>query len=248
MQADLKILRIFATPFSEVDNRGSLLYNLSGVMNMYDPIIFDLDGTLLNTLGDLAAAGNHALVSMGFPVHEVNEYRFFVGNGIPKLIERICLPGSDAETQKRVHSIFAEYYEIHKADLTKPYPGMPELLAELKERGITAVCNTNKDHKFSEELLRSFYGGDLTEIVGAGLGYNVKPDPGAALYFAEKYAKSGAKPLYVGDSGVDMQTAQNAGIDACGVLWGFREREELEALRPAHIAADVNELHKIILE
>lgn len=215
---------------------------------MYDPIIFDLDGTLLNTLGDLAAAGNHALETLGFPTYETEKYRYFVGNGIPKLIERICPPGSDEETQKRVHSVFSEYYKQHKADLTKPYPGTTELLSELRERGITAVCNTNKDHGFSEELLRSFYGNDLTEIVGAGLGYNTKPDPAAALYLAKKYAKKDLKPLYVGDSNVDMQTALNASIDACGVLWGFRGREELEALNPAHIAADANELCKIILE
>lgn len=215
---------------------------------MYDPIIFDLDGTLLNTLGDLAAAGNHALARVGLPVHETEEYRRFVGNGIPKLIERICPPGSDRETQERVHEVFSEYYELHKADLTKPYPGMTELLSELKERGFTTVCNTNKDHGFSVELLTAFYGGTLAEIVGAGLGYPTKPDPAAALYLAEKYAKDGARPLYVGDSNVDMQTARAAGIDACGVLWGFRGREELEAQDPAHIAANTEELRRIILE
>lgn len=215
---------------------------------MYDPIIFDLDGTLLDTLGDLAAAGNHALREMGFPEHCTEEYRYFVGNGIPKLIERICPHGSDEGTLKKTHDSFAEYYELHKSDLTKPYDGMAELLGELKSRGITAVCNTNKDHVFAEELLRSFYGDSLTEIIGAGIGYRTKPDPKAALYFAEKYAKAGRRPLYVGDSNVDMQTARNAGIDACGVLWGFREREELEALSPAHIANNINELRKIILE
>lgn len=215
---------------------------------MYDPIIFDLDGTLLDTLGDLAAAGDHALKKFGLPTHETEEYRYFVGNGIPKLIERICPPGSDGETQARVHKVFSEYYALHKSDLTKPYPGITELLSELKKRGITAVCNTNKDHEFSEELLRSFFGDSLTEIVGAGLGYGTKPDPAAARYLINKYAKDGKKPLYVGDSGVDMQTAREAGIDACGVLWGFRKREELEEFKPAHLAADVNELHRIIVD
>lgn len=214
---------------------------------MYDPIIFDLDGTLLDTLGDLAAAGNYALREMGFPVHETEKYRLFVGNGIPKLIERMCPQSSDRETLERAHRIFAEYYELHKSDLTKPYDGMTELLRELKSRGITAVCNTNKDNVFAVELLRSFYGDSLAETVGAGVGYPTKPAPNAALYLAEKYAKAGLKPLYVGDSNVDMQTAKNAQIDACGVLWGFREREELEELAPAHIAANVRELRKIIL-
>lgn len=213
----------------------------------YNPIIFDLDGTLLNTLGDLAAAGNYALEQSGFPVHTENEYRFFVGNGIPKLIERICPPNSSSETLERVHTLFAEYYGKHKSDRTKPYDGMIELLEELKKRGITAVCNTNKDYVFSEVLLRSFYGDTLSEIVGAGLGYNVKPDPAAALYLAEKYAAPGAKPLYVGDSGVDMQTALNAKLDGCGVLWGFRDRAELERFGAAHIAENVGELRGIIL-
>ena len=213
----------------------------------YNPIIFDLDGTLLNTLGDLAAAGNHALEQSGFPVHAEKEYRYFVGNGIPKLIERICPPNTSAETLERVHTLFAEYYEQHKADRTKPYDGMTELLAELKERGITAVCNTNKDYVFSEVLLRSFYGDTLSEIVGAGLGYNVKPDPAAALYLAKKYAVEDLKPLYVGDSGVAMQTALNANIDGCGVLWGFRDREEMERFSPAHIAENVSRLREIIL-
>lgn len=216
--------------------------------DIYDPIIFDLDGTLLNTLGDLAAAGNRALAALGLPVHETEEYRLFVGNGIPKLIERICPPGSDEETLRSIHKAFSEYYELHKADLTKPYPGMTELLAELKSRGVTAVCNTNKDHKFSVELLTAFFGDTLVEIVGAGLGFSTKPDPAAALYLAEKYAKNGARPLYVGDSNVDMQTARNAGFEACGALWGFRGRTELEAEKPAHLAANVEELRRIILE
>lgn len=213
----------------------------------YDPIIFDLDGTLLNTLGDLAAAGNYALGQMKLPLHTEDEYRYFVGNGIPKLIERILPPTATERDRETAHVIFGEYYGKHKSDRTKPYDGMAELLAELKTRGITAVCNTNKDYVFSETLLRSFYGDTLAEIVGAGLGYNVKPDPAAAMYLAEKYAAEGAVPLYVGDSSVDMQTALNAKIDGCGVLWGFRDRTELESFNPAHIAENVVRLREIIL-
>ncbi|MCM1166902.1 MAG: HAD hydrolase-like protein [Lachnospiraceae bacterium] len=213
----------------------------------YDPIIFDLDGTLLNTLGDLAAAGNFALEQCGFPVHEEEKYRYFVGNGIPKLIERICPPNSSAEVLERVHTLFAEYYGQHSADRTKPYDGLTELLAELKALGVTAVCNTNKDYAFAETLLRSFYGDSLAETVGAGLGYPTKPDPSAALYLARKYAVNDRKPLYVGDSGVDMQTALNAGIAACGALWGFRGIAELERFNPAHTAENAAQLRGIIL-
>lgn len=198
----------------------------------YDPIIFDLDGTLLNTIGDLAAAGNHTLGEMGFPAHSEDEYRYFVGNGIPKLIERMLPANATERDRETAHSIFGEYYGQHKSDRTEPYAGMPDILAELKTRGITAVCNTNKDYVFAAALLKSFYGEAFAEVVGAGRGFAVKPDPAAVKYLAEKYAVSGAEPLYVGDSGVDMQTAANAGIAACGVLWGFRERGELEGLSP----------------
>ena len=146
-----------------------------------------------------------------------------------------------------MHTLFVKYYDQHKSDRTKPYDGMPELLAELKAHGITAVCNTNKDYVFSENLLRSFYGDTLAEIVGAGLGYATKPDPKAALYLAEKYAVKGCKPLYVGDSGVDMQTSLNADIDGCGVLWGFRTRAELEAEGAVFLAGTPEELGDLIL-
>ena len=215
---------------------------------MFDPVIFDLDGTLLDTLGDLAAAGNHALRQMDFPTHTDEEFRLFVGNGIAKLIERMLPAGSSEEVQKTAYSVFGEYYALHNSDKTKPYGGIAELLAELKSRGITAVCVTNKDHSFSEELLQSFFGENITEVIGAGIGFPVKPDPSAVLHLAEKYRKSDYKPLYVGDSGVDMQTAKNAGLTACGVLWGFRGREELEQYAPAFLAENAAELGRIILE
>lgn len=215
---------------------------------MYDPIIFDLDGTLLNTLSDLAAASNYALSEMKLPTHEEQRYRYFVGNGIPKLIERMLPPEHTSADEQTAHKLFSEYYELHKTDRTVPYAGITELLAELKTLGITAVCCTNKDHVFSAELLRKFFGDNITETVGAGRGFASKPDPSAALYLAEKYAASGKEPLYIGDSNVDMQTAQNAQLTACGVLWGFRDRAELEQYSPRYIAENVSELRRIILE
>ena len=209
-------------------------------------VIFDLDGTLLNTLGDLAAAGNHALELMGLPVHEEERYKQFVGNGIPKLIERILPEGSSEKDRHTAYGIFAEYYEKHKSDRTVPYSGITELLAEMREHGIVSVCCTNKDHRFAEELLTLFFGDTLAEVVGAGRGFPKKPDPAAVKYLTEKYLHEGQMPLYVGDSGVDMQTAKNAGIDCCGVLWGFRGREELESFLPRYIAESVAELRRII--
>ena len=218
---------------------------------MYSPIIFDLDGTLLNTLGDLAAAGNHALMELSFPTHAENEYKLFVGNGIKKLVERI-LPQSFSESEfNEAYRLFCEYYAVHSADMTLPYDGIFGLLDELCAKNITCLCNTNKSHAFAEALLKRFFGGKLTEIVGADKGeahgYPKKPAPDAARYLAEKYRAEGCLPLYVGDSGVDMQTAKNAGIDACGVLWGFRTRGELMSFNPKFIAENVSELKRVIL-
>lgn len=214
---------------------------------MYRLVIFDLDGTLLNTLNDLAAAGNHTLARMGFPTHDEERYKLFVGNGIPKLIERMLPEGSSEADRQTAYRIFSEYYGKHSSDRTVPYTGIAELLAELSERGITAVCCTNKDHGFAEALLKSFFGDDLAETVGAGAGFPKKPDPGAVNYLAEKYRGTDGRALYVGDSGVDMQTAANAGLDCCGVLWGFRSRAELERFSPRYIAQNVSELRGIIL-
>lgn len=214
---------------------------------MYFPVIFDLDGTLLNTLGDLATACNYALSQMGFPTHEVNKYRYFVGNGVPKLIERI-LPENHTEADfNTAYRLFGEYYEQHKTDTTVPYDGICELLETLNSRGITCLCNTNKSHSFSCELLKGFFGDNITEIVGGEHGYPKKPAPDAVLYLAEKYKKDGFSPIYIGDSSVDMQTAANAGFDACGVLWGFRDRAELESFHPKYIVENVGDLLKIIL-
>lgn len=214
---------------------------------MYKLVIFDLDGTLLDTIGDLSAAGNHALKKMGLPTHEENEYKMFVGNGIPKLIERMLPTGHTAADEKTARAYFDEYYSAHKTDKTRPYDGMPELVWELGERGIICVCNTNKAHEFSAGLIRGAYGDAIREVIGEGMGYPTKPSPDAALEFCRRHCGDKTKVLYVGDSSVDMQTAANAGIDACGVLWGFRSRAELESCHPAHIAASVAELRGIIL-
>lgn len=211
---------------------------------MYNLVIFDLDGTLLDTIGDLAAAGNHTLKEMGKPQHGENEYKLFVGNGIPKLIERMLPPNHSAEEEARALEIFSEYYGKHKSDRTKPYEGMRELLETVTAAGVTCVCNTNKAQEFSAELIKRAYGDFIREVAGAGRGFPVKPAPDAALELIGRY---GGKTLYVGDSGVDMQTAANAGVDACGVLWGFRSRAELESFSPRYIAQSVGELRGIIL-
>ena len=130
---------------------------------MYKLVIFDLDGTLLNTIGDLAAAGNHTLEVMGFPQHPEESYRHFVGNGIPKLIERMLPAGHDKETEQKAYDIFMEYYSAHKCDRTKPYPGIPELIRKLRAAGIKCAANSNKAHEFTQELIKLSFGDEFDE-------------------------------------------------------------------------------------
>lgn len=214
---------------------------------MYNPVIFDLDGTLLNTLGDLTAAGNHALGELGFPLHSEDEFRLFVGNGIPKLIERMLPKGFSEDDFNEAYRIFGEYYSVHNSDKTVPYNGITELLNELKQHGITCLCNTNKSHKYAAKIIEHYFGNDFAEIIGGENGFPRKPAPDAALCLSEKYKKIGYSPIYIGDSAVDMQTAHSAGIAACGVLWGFRTREELLKFEPDFLAENADELKKIIL-
>lgn len=215
---------------------------------MYKLVIFDLDGTLLNTLGDLAAAGNHALTQMDKPVHETEAYKLFVGNGIPNLIHRILPEGHTEQEFEKAHAIFNEYYSAHKSDRTVPYEGMRDLLAQLGEAGVICAVNTNKAHEFSAELLKASFGDSVRDLIGYGAGFAAKPSPEAALELCRRFDVDTSESLYVGDSNVDMNTAKNAGVDSCAVLWGFRSYEELSACCPTHIVSSADELKKIILE
>lgn len=201
-------------------------------------VIFDLDGTLLNTIDDLAVSTNHALCQHGFPMHELAEYPYFVGNGITKLIER-ALPEDqrDEITIERLRQKFVEHYQQHNTNLTRPYPGIPELLGSLRERGILLAVASNKYHQGTVELIRHYFGSSIFHTVsGQQEGIPVKPDPTIVnrILAATNIEKN--ETLYIGDSGVDMQTATNSGITSVGVAWGFRPRTELEANGACHIA------------
>jgi len=211
-------------------------------------IIFDLDGTLLDTVGDLAASTNYALKLCGFPMHETAEYRFFVGNGINKLFERALPEGEKTgENIFKIREHFLRYYGAHNAELTVPYPGISELLLQLQTAGIKLAVASNKYQEGTEDLVRHFFREiKFTAVFGQREGIPTKPDPRIvedilALANIEK-----SDVLYVGDSGVDMQTAQHAAITAVGVCWGFRPRTELEAFSPAFIINNPEEILKII--
>ncbi|GHV48788.1 phosphoglycolate phosphatase [Clostridia bacterium] len=202
--------------------------------------VFDLDGTLLNTIDDLAAAGNFTLREMGFPEHDTDAYKIFVGNGIPKLVERM-LPDSDKPPVNEALRIFSEYYGTHSMDMTRPYDGITDLLAELSRRGIPFGIVSNKQHEYSVALCRNFFGDLPKSVIGTG-EFPPKPDPAAVFRTLELIGGEAAKTLYIGDTGTDMVTAANAGLLSCGVLWGFRTETELRENGAAFIVRDTAEL------
>lgn len=214
---------------------------------MYKYVIFDLDGTLLNTLEDLADAGNYALKTMGFPTHETEKYKYFVGNGIPKLIERIVPEGCDESALQKVHDVFSKYYEVHCLDKTKPYHHIPEMLERLKNSGIKTAVATNKDHSFSVKLVKDFFGGNIDFVCGRKDGFPKKPDPYIVNLLIRHLNADKSLTLYVGDSNVDMETAANAGLDSCGALWGFRTERELLESGAVYVASDADMLHDLIM-
>ena len=179
---------------------------------MYKHVIFDLDGTLLNTIDDLADTGNHVCELHGWPTYTVAEFKLMVGNGIPKLVERFAPQGTSQEVLDQAFQEFMDWYGVHKEDKTAPYAGMPEVTKALREAGVSIAVLSNKAD------------------VMAGLGATQEDT------------------LFVGDSNVDIRTAKNGGLTGCGVLWGFRSREELEAAGADVIVSTPQELLDLILK
>lgn len=212
-------------------------------------VIFDLDGTLLNTIADLAHSTNYALNKLGYPTHEIEKYNFMVGNGIDKLFERALPEGEKSkENVLRVHKEFVPYYDIHNADDSRPYPGIPELLSYLQDAGIQITVASNKYQAATQKLIDHYFPEiHFTAVFGQREGIKVKPDPTVVFDILEVAKVTKEEVLYVGDSGVDMQTAANAGVTACGVTWGFRPRAELEEFSPQYIVDTAEEIKRLIL-
>lgn len=211
-------------------------------------IIFDLDGTLLNTIADLAHSTNYALNKLGYPTHEIEKYNFMVGNGIDKLFERALPEGEKSkENVLRVRKEFVPYYDVHNADDSRPYSGMPELLAYLQASGIQIAVASNKYQAATQKLIDHYFPEiHFTAVFGQREGVKVKPDPTVVFDILEVAKVTKEDVLYVGDSGVDMQTAANAGVTACGVTWGFRPRTELEEFSPQYIVDTAEEIKRLI--
>ena len=211
-------------------------------------VIFDLDGTLLDTIADLADAANYALKQLGHPTHPVDTIRTYVGNGINKLLER-ALPESERneENVMRMRSHFVPYYDMHNADLSVPYPGIVALLEALQAKGVRIAVASNKYQEATEKLVKHYFPMiDFVEVLGQRESIPVKPDPSIVSDILTKANVSPEETLYVGDSGVDMQTAINAGVDAVGVTWGFRPRAELEGFCPKGVIEKAEELLRFV--
>lgn len=216
---------------------------------MYKHIIFDLDGTILNTLEDLAAATNWVCTQHGWPVHEVEEFKYFVGNGASKLLERVVPDGVELTDQlhQQLLEEFTQRYNAHKEDKTTVYAGMPQALKRLKEAGLTLAVLSNKPHGAAFPVVERYYPGIFHAVQGAIDGLPVKPDPTLLHRLMGELGATQADTLFVGDSNVDIRTAKNGGLTGCGVLWGFRTRAELEAEGADFIVETPEKLVELIL-
>jgi phosphoglycolate phosphatase len=208
----------------------SLNRNEHGEISMgYSGVIFDLDGTLLNTLDDLANSMNHVLIKHGFPVHAIERYRYFVGNGMEKLVRRALPPESHDEKMVKLCLLEMEKeYNERWHDVTRPYGGVNELIDNLDSMRIKMSVLSNKPDQFTKTIIDKYFGLKYFNfVVGARIGIPKKPDPFSALEISRLSKIPPSDYLYLGDSGVDMKTAKAAGMYAVGATWGFREVDEL---------------------
>lgn len=196
-------------------------------MMRYDTYIFDLDGTLLNTINDLAASCNYALRSCGMPERTVDEVRRFVGNGVRLLMVR-AIPGGDSNPRfDEAYAIFRQHYLHHSLDTTKPYDGIEELIAELNAAGKHVAVVSNKFYAATQALVRHFFGDTIKVAIGEREDIRKKPAPDTVLEALRQLDMPAATAVYIGDSDVDIDTARNCGMPCISVLWGFRDRQFL---------------------
>ncbi|MBR0165500.1 MAG: HAD-IIIA family hydrolase [Prevotella sp.] len=198
-------------------------------MMTYSTYIFDLDGTLLDTLGDLATSVNYALRTHGMPEHSIDDVRRFVGNGVRKLMERAIPDGEKNPDFEATFATFRQYYMQHSLDTTRPYEGIPETLAELKKRGCHLAVVSNKMMAATQELIRHFFPDTISVAIGEheAEGIRKKPAPDTVFAALQQLGVGKEGAVYVGDSDVDIQTAANVGLPCISVLWGFRDRDFL---------------------
>lgn len=214
---------------------------------MKKAIIFDLDGTLLNTLEDLTDSTNYALRTCGFPERTLEEVRRFVGNGIRKLIERAVPVHTDAENISECFTVFCEHYKRNMENKTAEYTGISDMLSTLYAAGYKMAIVTNKADFAAQELCGKLFGNYVKTVVGSVETRPNKPAPDGVYYALEQMGVVKEEAVFIGDSEVDILTAKNAEIDAIGVLWGFRDLADLEAVGVKMTVKTVKELEKLLL-
>lgn len=194
---------------------------------MIDTVIFDLDGTLLDTLEDLTDSVNYAMERFGYPVHTLEEVRSFVGNGAPKLIERSIPQGVENVSYEEVLGTFKEHYAAHCEDKTKPYEGVEEMLDALQKQGYRMAVVSNKFDGAVKKLCKKYFGTYIVTAIGESAEVKRKPAPDTVYRALGELAADASSAVYVGDSDVDIQTAGNVPMRCISVTWGFRTREQL---------------------
>ncbi len=215
-------------------------------MRKYDTVIFDLDGTLLNTLEDLKDGVNYVMRQNCYPERTLEEVRHFVGNGIRKLMERAVPENVKGETFERVFEEFRSFYTAHCQEKTCAYEGIVSLLQELKKQGIALAIVSNKNHAAVCELNEIYFKEYIQVAIGQRDGIRKKPAPDTVLQALKELGKEKETALYVGDSEVDYQTAWNTGMDCVLVTWGFRTVEELSEFKPYAFISKPEELLRVI--
>lgn len=216
---------------------------------MLRAVVFDLDGTLLNTIDDLADAANWVCAQNGWPLHTVEEYKHFVGNGIPNLCRRFAPPQAQSEAQQAaVLAAFSARYNAHKEDKTAPYPGVAEAVRALQQAGVACGVLSNKEDSLAQAVIEHYFPGLFAHVRGAVAGCPAKPDPAGVFALLEAMgAAPGPEVMLVGDSDVDVFTGKNAGLPVCGALWGFRGKEELTAAGADLLAERPADLPRLLL-
>lgn len=209
---------------------------------MYKLAIFDMDGTILNTLEDLKNSINVALSQNGFPERTLEEVRSFVGNGSRKLVERSVPEGTTVQEQEKVLASFDADYSAHCAVYTRPYEGIPELVATLKKHGIKTAVVSNKPDYGVQALCEQYFPGLFDFAIGVREGMRKKPAPDTVFEVLKFFQTSKEEAVFIGDSDVDVQTAIHAGVSCVGVSWGFRDREVLQNAGATQIVTTTQEL------
>ena len=215
---------------------------------MYKIAVFDMDGTLIDTLEDLRAAANYALTASGFPERSREEFRQCIGNG-QRMLVRQCLPehARDDGTVQRVIDIYAPYYAAHAAERTVVYGGIAEAIEKMREAGMKIAVLSNKPHAPTVELAETFFPGMIDAAFGQRDHVPHKPDPAGLLMILDGFGLSKEECIYIGDSDVDMQTAINAGVDAIGVAWGYCTRDEIKNAGGRVIISETSQLAPLVL-